>query len=125
MSLLETVRAGIETAFAVGNEFVSVGTYYHRSGQGNYDADTDTMNPAATTISNVRFLKTSVDNTEREASPVAITDLKWLVPAVDLPVGFKPGENDQCEPGDGLRYNIVASRPLPGDALFIFFGRKA
>lgn len=125
MSLLATVRAGIETAFAVGEEFVSIGTYLRRAGPSAYDPITDTTSPAAVPIPNVRFLKTATDVTEREASPVTITDLKWLVPAVDLPPDFRPGEDDQIEPGDGLRYNILASRPLPGDALFIFFGRKA
>lgn len=125
MSLIPTILAGIETAFAVGNEFVTVGTYDKSSGLGEYNPVTDDVIPGQTRYSNIRFLKTTTNNTEREASPVAITDSKFLVPAVDFPSGFLPGDNDKFAPGDGIVYNVIASRPLPGNVLFIIFGRRA
>ncbi len=124
MSLLDTVRAGIETAFAVGSEFVSVGSYLKKTGNGTYDPNTDTVTPGANVVSNVRFLKTGAGIEEREASPVAINDVKFLVPAVDLP-DVSPGENDQIQPGDGTTYNVVITRFVPGNVLHIIFGRRA
>jgi hypothetical protein len=123
--LIPTILAGIETAFGVGNEFVTVGTYDKSTGTGVYNPVMDDVVPGQTRYDNVRFLKTTTDVTEREASPVGITDSKFLVPSVDFPQGFLPGENDKFAPGDGVVYNVIASRPLPGNVLFIIFGRRA
>jgi hypothetical protein len=123
LSLIDTLREGIETAFGAVPDLVSIGDYYRKTGNGNYDPGSDTLVPGANKISPVRFLKTSSGLQEREASPVAITDVKFLIPAVDLP-GVTPGENDQVVV-DGGRYNIVVSRFGPGQALHIVFGRRA
>lgn len=123
MSLIETVKAGIETAFAVGAEFVTVGEYLKKTGNGTYDPVADTITPGANIVSGVRFLKTSAGVQEREASPVAINDVKFLVPAIDLP-GLEPGENDQIRIL-GIRYNVVVTKFVPGNVIHIIFGRRA
>lgn len=125
MSLVDTIRAGVETAFTLGSEFVTQGTYLRRLGGSTYDPATDETTPNQEAIPNVRFLKTSSDVTEREASPVDITDVKFIIPRVDMPANFKPNTNDQMQPGDGETYNVIASRFVPGDSIYIVFGRKA
>jgi hypothetical protein len=123
--LVDTIRAGVETAFSAVPQLVTVGTYLRKTGDGTYDPATDEITPGAMSIPNVRFLKTAADVAEREASPIAITDVKFLIPRVDFPDAVEPTDTDQILPGDGQRYNVVATKFVPGDSLFIVFGRRA
>lgn len=123
MSLIATTAAGIETAWAVAAEFVTPGTYTKREGNPTYDPATDALAANDNVVSNVRFLKVSASREEREASPVAINDAKFLVPAVDLP-GLTPGENDVITIL-GITYNVLVSKFVPGEVLHIIFGRRA
>lgn len=123
MSFLQATFDGVEIAFAAASEFVSVGTYLGRTGNESYDIDADTMNPIGTSIPNVRFLPTSVQDAEREASPVAVSDLKILIPGKDLGT-FVPSTNDKLQMA-GFWYNVVAVKPVPGKALWIVFVRAA
>lgn len=127
MSLLGAVEAGVEVAFAVAHELVTVGTYHRKITEAQtYDPITDTTSPSNQPVSNVRFLKVAAANEEREASPVAISDVKFLVPASDMPDDFdRPGNSDQMSPGDGVLYNVVADKFVPGKKIYIIFGRAA
>lgn len=123
MSLIATTLAGIETAFTVAAEFVTPGTYTKREGNPAYDPVTDTLAANDNVVSNVRFLKVAASREEREASPVAINDAKFLVPAVDLP-NLTPGESDLITINDVV-YNVLVSKFVPGEVLHIIFGRRA
>ncbi len=125
MSLLNVVEQGVETAFAVASEFVTIGTYIQHVGGSTYDPETDAVTPGVVEIPNVRFLKTASEGSEREASPISVTDVKFIIPAKDLPAGFRPREEDQMLPGDGLKYNLVVPRFVPGNPVHIIFARQA
>jgi hypothetical protein len=122
---LDTIADGIETAFTLGAEFVTTGTYTRKDGNHTYDPATDDLvaeNPNV--LTGVRFLRTKVDVQEREASPVSITDTKFLVPGVDLG-GLLPGPTDFFQLDTGERWNVLISQPTPGNKLIIIFARKA
>jgi hypothetical protein len=122
--LLDTVFAGVETAFSVGSEFVVLGTYTKKSGNPTYNPAADTLAESPNVVPNVRFLKTALSREEREASPLSIQDAKFIVPAVDLP-GLDPGENDFFQMENGERWNVLTSRFVPGKVVHILFGRRA
>lgn len=122
MNLKETVAAGVETAFSAARDFVSLGTYTHRTSAPAYDPATDILTAGETTVSGVRMLRTSITAEEREASPLTVEDVKVLIPARDLP-GFKPSETDYFEL-DGTDYNVLTLKTVPGDSLWIIFARK-
>jgi hypothetical protein len=122
--LLNTVAAGVETAFELASELVVLGTYTKILGNSTYNPSTDTTDVNQEEIPAVRFLPTSVTLEEREASPVAITDTKFLVPGKDIS-GYDPGENDFFVLETGERWNVLMSRPTPGKKLHIIFARRA
>lgn len=121
MSLLAQVAAGVETAFTAAGDLVSSAQYVVRSGASTYDPVTDTHSTPTTTYT-VRALRSSFTEQEREASPVTVEDVKILVPASDLD-GTKPRETDYFQL-DGLQYNVLAARGIPGNSLWIITGRK-
>jgi hypothetical protein len=120
--LNDVVAQGIETAFSAARDFVVLGTYYARGSAPIYDPDTDTITYTPLTFTNVRMIRTSVSREEREASSITISDLKFLIPAADLP-GHSPDETDELEFG-GDRYNVLTMRSVPGDSLHIIMARK-
>jgi hypothetical protein len=124
--LIPTVLAGVETAFSVAEEFVRVGTYVKKSGNGTYDPVADTKVENTNRIENVRFLRTATTREEREASPIAIQDAKFIVPSVDIP-DLDPGENDSIEFNDGTLeiWNVMVSKFVPGRVVHIVFARRA
>ncbi len=123
MSLLATAKAGVETAFKVGAEFVRVGSYRKRTGNPTYDPVTDSLGEDGNVITNIRFMRTASTIEEREGSPVSISDDKFIVPAIDLP-NIRPGENDIITL-DGVDYNVLISKFVPGDVIHIIFARRA
>lgn len=123
LGLLNTASQGVETAFKVAEEFVRLGTYTKKTGNGVYDPTTDSMDMTTIVTEDVRFLQTSLTREEREASPLSIQDFKFIVPAVDLP-DLDPGENDTISfPGEEL--NVLASKFVPGKVVHIIFARRA
>jgi hypothetical protein len=121
--LLNLVADGIETAFSLASEIVVTGTYTKKTGSGDYDPVTDKRATTTQVFSNVRFIETGTSLQEREASPISITDAKFLVPAKDLPI--EPAENDFFELSTGRKFNVLMSRPIPGQKLHVIFGRQA
>lgn len=122
MSLVKTLQDGVETAFAAAAELVSLGTYKAKGGDSIYDPTTDTMSDTGLTFTNVRMLETSSEAQEREASPVTVGDSKFLIPYVDLP-GVVPTETDTLSV-NGVGYNILVYKKVPGKAIHIVFCRK-
>lgn len=122
MSLIATLQAGVESAFLAAAELVRLGTYNAKGGVPVYDPDTDTMTSTPSVINNVRMLETSSQAEEREASPVTVGDSKFLIPFVDLP-GIIPSETDTLTL-DGVGYNILIYKKVPGQAIHIVFCRK-
>jgi hypothetical protein len=121
--LLQATFDGVEIAFNVANEWVRLGTYLSRTGNPDYDPASDTLADQSKTFQNVRVIQVSATLEEREASPVAINDAKFLVPSVDLP-GIEPTENDVLTL-DGVAWNVLVDKYVPGRPLFILFSRKA
>lgn len=121
---LGIAKAGVETAFTVGAEFVRLGTYVKRSGNSTYDPVADTLAASPNRVKDVRFLKTALSRDEREASPLAIQDAKFIVPGVDLPE-MEPGENDTIEFSDTEIWNVLTSKFVPGEVVHLVFARKA
>lgn len=122
-SLLQATFDGVETAFAVCHEWVRIGTYRKLTGNAVYDPITDTTSDPGAVISGVRYIQTAASLEEREASPVAINDAKFIVPSVDLP-GVEPGENDVITL-DGVDWNVLVDKYVPGRPIHILFARKA
>jgi hypothetical protein len=122
LSLRDIVASGIETAFAIAAEYVVVGTYKPSDGTPVYDPDTDTMTQG-TPIPDVRFMPVNNQVEEREASPVAVTDLKLLVPGKDLK-GVVPSDTGKCQLWDKW-HNVILARAVPGQDLWIIFVRQA
>jgi hypothetical protein len=121
--LLQATFDGVETAFAVAYEWVRIASYRKKTGNPTYDPITDTMSDQGTVIENVRVIQTAASLEEREASPVAINDAKFIVPSVDLP-GVEPGENDVLTL-DGVDWNVLVDKYVPGRPIHILFARKA
>jgi hypothetical protein len=125
VGFVDTILAGVETAFTLSSEFVVSGTYTKKSGNADYDPSTDELVAENSNVfTNVRFLKTALSRQEREASPLSVQDAKFLVPAVDLPLK-DPGENDFFVLATGERWNVLTSKFVPGDVIHIIFGRRA
>ena len=122
MSLNDQVAAGVEQAFAVMEDYVSDGEYTVLSGIGVYDPVLDKMMTPRTTLTGVRMLRTQLQTEEREASALAVTDIKVLIPGVDL-AGIIPSETDTFKL-DGAEYNVATFKPVPGNTLWILFGRQ-
>lgn len=122
MDLNATVAAGVETAFSAAADFVELGTYYARGSAPVYDPSSDTITYTPLTFTDVRMIRTSISREEREASQVTISDVKFLIPAVDLP-NHSPDETDTIEYG-GVMYNVLAYRSVPGDSIYIIMARK-
>ncbi len=122
MSIEATVRRGVETAFRVAADFVSVGSYHVRTGAGSYDPVTDQLTGGVQVLAGVRMLRTTMQTEEREASALAVTDVKVLIPGVDLR-GHTPTESDMFVL-DSREYNVTVPRPVPGGSVWIMFGRQ-
>ena len=122
MSLNSIIAQGVEQAFAAAQDVVSSGTYYSRSGAGVYNSAADTYVSPTTTYSNVRMVRAGLTEQEREASPVSVSDVKVLIPAVDLG-NHKPKESDTFYL-DGVTYNVLSFKGVPGDSLWIIFARE-
>lgn len=121
--LLQLTFDGVETAYSIASEWVRIGSYYAHYGNPDYDPATDTLADQSKTFPKVRVIQVSASLQEREASPVAINDAKFLIPSVDLP-GVVPTENDRLTL-DGVIWNVLVDKYVPGRPLFIVFGRKA
>lgn len=122
MSLIDTLQAGVETAFTSARELVRLGTYAAKGGDPIYDPVTDTMTGGKDVIANVRMLESTSTMEEREASPVTITDTKFIIPFVDLP-GHTPSETDTILL-DGVDYNVISYKKVPGQAVHVIFARR-
>lgn len=120
--LKQVVAEGVEVAFAAAKDFVELGTYRARASEPVYDPDTDTIAYTPLVIADVRMLRTAAGVEEREASAVAVGDVKFIIPAVDLQ-GYVPKESDEIEFG-GLLYNTLAIKFVPGDSIYIIIARK-
>jgi len=123
VSLTDTLRAGVELAFAQVPDLVRLGTYVTKGGDPIYDAESDTLVGGVRQIPDVRILETSSTAEEREASPVTVKDSKFLIPWVDLP-GIRPSEVDHIVM-DNVKFHILVAVKVPGDALHIVFCREA
>lgn len=122
MTLKATIASGVETAFAAAEDLVSLGTYTVRRGTSVYDPATDSYTGVGpTTYGNVRMIRTALTDSEREASSVTVSDVKVLIPARDLPV--RPNETDVFTL-DGVGYNVISLKAVPGDSLWIVFARE-
>lgn len=122
MNLNDVVKQGVETAFQAAADFVIVGTYTYRGTDAVYDPTLDTITAGETTVNNVRFIRTKATAEEREASPVAIGDVKLIVPASDIP-GVTPTETDTLVLA-GVPYNVLAVQRVPGDSVWIIMARQ-
>lgn len=124
MSLKATIASGVLQAFTAAQDLVSLGTYSTRGTSiPVYDPVNDTyVSSSANTVTNVRMLRTSLTDEEREASSVTVSDAKVLIPAVDLP-GVRPSETDTIQL-DGVGYNVLSVKTVPGDSLWILFVRE-
>lgn len=124
MSLINTLQDGVEIAFANVSDLVRLGTYQTKGGDPVYDPVSDTMTGGSPkTFDKVRILETSAQAEEREASQVTVSDSKFLIPFVDLP-NHDPSETDTIIM-DGVDYNVVTRKKVPGQAIHIIFCRKA
>ena len=121
--LLQATFDGVETAFSIASEWVRLGTYLHRYGNPSYDAESDTIADQTKKFEKVRVIQVSASLQEREASPVAISDAKFIIPSVDLP-GIEPTENDVLSLDD-VAWNVLVDKFVPGRPIFIVFGRRA
>jgi hypothetical protein len=120
LTIQESVLRGVEQAFTIADD-VSMGVYTISSGVATYNATLDKQVMAASRVLNVRMLRTTLETEEREASQLTVTDIKVLVPGVDMQ-GAQPNETDTFTL-DGNGYNVVTFRPVPGNALWIIYGR--
>lgn len=123
MSLNDTVRAGVETAFNAADDFVSLAEYVVRTGAPVLDVATDTVSVASTTYPSVRMIRASLTAEEREASSVTVESIKVLVPASDLFGVTEPNETDTFTL-HGVGYNVLNYRVVPGGSLFIIFAQR-
>ena len=122
MSLVEILQAGVETAFEAAKELVRVGLYTAKGGDPVYDPGTDSMSGGEVQVTGVRMLPTTTTVEDREASPVAVSDVAVIIPYVDLP-GITPSETDKFEMG-GVTHNVIAAKKIPGQAVHKVFGRE-
>jgi hypothetical protein len=121
------LNLSVEKVFSLLKDLVGLGIYYREvpgvSGSAVYDTHTGIVTASpGTVISDVRMILTSVQVEELVGSTVAVTDVKLLVPAADLP--FQPRATDTVLL-KGVRYNIVFPKPIPGNALHILYCRAA
>lgn len=121
MSILAAVAAGVETAFRAAGDAVLQVTYVRRSGAPAYDPVTDSVTVSQQTMT-VRALRSRITDVEREASPVTVEDSRILVPASDM-APATPKESDTYTL-DGVQYNVIGWRGVPGDSLWIITGRR-
>lgn len=122
MSLKATIAAGVEQAFAAAGDLVSLGAYHRRASTPVYNAAADTYTATMTDFANVRMVRAALTDEEREASPATVSDMKVLIPAADLPA-IRPGETDTLDL-DGVGYNVIKVKTVPGDSLWILFVRE-
>jgi hypothetical protein len=122
VSINQQVAAGVEKAFAIMDDYVSDGEYTVVNGAAVYDAALDKTLTPRLTLSPVRMLRTQLQTEEREASALAVTDIKVLIPGVDLGA-VVPSETDSFKL-DGAEYNVATFKPVPGNSLWIVFGRQ-
>lgn len=123
MGLKATVAAGVQQAFVAAGDLISTGSYTARRGTAVYNPATDTYtSTSVVTYPAVRMLRASLTDAEREASSVSVSDVKVLIPATDLP-GVTPDETDTFTL-DGLGYNVLSYRTVPGDSLWIIIARE-
>lgn len=120
--LNDVVAQGVETAFGAAKDFVVLGTYYARGSEPVYDPESDTITYTPLTFTDVRMIRAAAQREEREASAITVGDVKFLIPAADLP-GHTPEETDEIEFA-GDRYNVLAYKPVPGDTLYTVMARK-
>lgn len=121
MSLIDTLQAGVETAFEAAAELVRLGVYTSKSGVPTYNPLTDQMTGGLVGIPNVRMLEVVATAEEREASPVTVSDTAFLIPWVDLP--RDPSETDTILL-DGVSYNVLTRKKIPGKTIHKVFCRK-
>ena len=126
MNVNKIVANGVETAFRILKDLVSLGTVQialSGSGSGTYDPVTGTTTTPIKVIDDVRMIITSVEPEELVGTQVVITDIKILIPAKDLK-GSTPRASDHIFV-KGMRYNITRPKPVPGEALWILYCRQA
>lgn len=95
------------------------------TGTGSYDPATDTQAQTISTVSNLKvvFARFTID--EIDSSIVVETDMKVLIPALDIGT-VQPKETDYfIENQTGFRWNVVKSRSVPGNSVYIIHVRKA
>ena len=121
MSLSAATIAGARAAFTAAGDLVRIGQL-RRSSQSTYDPITDSHS-AATEITSVRMIRTSVQQQEREVSQAVVSDTKFLVLAEDIP-NIDANTQDHIL-YDGIRYNITQAKLVPGGSVWIFFCRQS
>lgn len=125
MNIEALLASGVERAFTILKDLVKLGDYYQAlsgPGSGGYDPVTDTTVTPTQTFLNVRMLKVSVDAEELIGTQVVVNDVKILIPAKDLAIDPNSADHIFLQ---GLRYNIVQPKPIPGKALHILYCREA
>lgn len=126
MNIEGLLDSGVGTAFRLLKDLVTLGTYNQAVplvGLAPYDPITGMVTSPAQIYENVRMIFTTVDAEELVGTMVTTTDVKILVPAMDLP-GVTPSGEDHVF-AKGVRYNIVRPKQIPGNALHILYGRAA
>jgi hypothetical protein len=126
MNIEALTASGIETAFKLLGTLVGLGSFFQAvsgSGSATYDPIQDTIITPTQDYFNVRMLKLPVGEEELLGTAVTVTDVKILVPGVDL-AGVEPSTQDHIML-KGTRYNVVRPRPVPGGSLHILYCREA
>lgn len=121
MSLSATLRVAVESAFKAAGDLVRRGSFVARSNS-QFDPITETYSDPVVTP-DVRMVRTTLAESELEASAAMVSDTKFLVPSSDM-VGVDASVQDHIL-YDGTRYNILKSELVPGGSLWIFYTRKA
>lgn len=126
MNVNSIVANGVETAFRILKDLVSLGSVHlavSGVGSGTYDPVTGTTTTPVKILQDVRMIVTSVEPEELVGTQVVITDIKILIPAKDFK-GSIPRASDHIFV-KGAHYNITRPKPVPGDALWILYCRQA
>ena len=123
MGLLDTIKAGVNTAFSVVDDLLSTVDYYSFEGS-DYDADTGTPTTRYVSYSNVKILIEDYSRREVDGENIQSQDKKVSIPADNLAVNPKP--KDKFFESTGQEWRVVDYDPStdPAKAMHVLQCRR-
>lgn len=124
MGLKSLIQRQVQNAMGIlgtDSEGLAQGITYIEVTESTYDLDAGAYTDTTTEHSAIPAVESRFTVDEMPADAVPVTDAKFLIAKLDLPVA--PKAKDYLRTADGRRFEVVKLMGVPGESLYVLHVR--